>query len=256
MNSSFIYNNLKINYEPFPIGYFQPALPENFYKTLCDTFPDIGLFEYKEHLGHKYSLSETNNPENYHSFIQQNSIWQKFYNYVKSPDFIIEVVRLLENKNINLDLIPPGDLTSWKRKQEISRLVKKISLNKISLARHNLKTRFEFSALPASNGSIKPHTDAPNKLITLVLTITDSDSWDKKWGGGTEMNKPKDTSKNFNFLNDQLDFDEVQPLNCFDFNPNQCLLFVKTFNSWHCVRPMTGPEGVLRKTLTINIEEF
>jgi hypothetical protein len=33
------------------------------------------------------------------------------------------------------------------------------------------------------------------------------------------------------------------------------VIFVKTFNSWHSVRPMQGNgSGAMRKTLTINIE--
>ena len=35
--------------------------------------------------------------------------------------------------------------------------------------------------------------------------------------------------------------------------PNQAVLFVKTFNSLHCVRPMTGPAEAMRRTLTVNL---
>lgn len=43
-------------------------------------------------------------------------------------------------------------------------------------------------------------------------------------------------------------------IDTFEFTPNQAVMFVKTFNSWHSVRPMTGTDpSVLRKTLTINI---
>jgi len=36
--------------------------------------------------------------------------------------------------------------------------------------------------------------------------------------------------------------------------PNQCVLFVKTFNSLHSVRPMTAPaRETARRTLTINL---
>ena len=36
---------------------------------------------------------------------------------------------------------------------------------------------------------------------------------------------------------------------------NQCLMFVKTFNSLHSVRPIPEtPPTAIRKTLTINIE--
>ncbi len=44
-------------------------------------------------------------------------------------------------------------------------------------------------------------------------------------------------------------------LDTFEFTPNQAVVFVKTFNSWHSVRPMQGNGSTaMRKTLTINIE--
>ena len=55
----------------------------------------------------------------------------------------------------------------------------------------------------------------------------------------------------------QTDADNVlrEALDCYEFTPNQVVVFVKTFNSWHCVRPMTGHGSpAMRKTLTINIE--
>jgi hypothetical protein len=50
-------------------------------------------------------------------------------------------------------------------------------------------------------------------------------------------------------------FEEVEVLHTFEFLPNQCVLFVKTFNSLHSVRPMAvpGPRR-MRRTLTVNIE--
>jgi hypothetical protein len=56
-------------------------------------------------------------------------------------------------------------------------------------------------------------------------------------------------------MNHYLDFDDVEQLKTFPFVPNQCLVFIKTNNSWHAVWPMRGNDkSVLRKTLTINIE--
>ena len=44
-------------------------------------------------------------------------------------------------------------------------------------------------------------------------------------------------------------------LHTYEFRPNQAVVFVKTFNSWHSVRPMSAHGSkLLRKTLTINIE--
>jgi hypothetical protein len=56
-------------------------------------------------------------------------------------------------------------------------------------------------------------------------------------------------------VNSYLDFDDVTELKTFPFEPNQCLVFIKTNNSWHSVFPMTGNDRkILRKTVTINIE--
>jgi hypothetical protein len=47
----------------------------------------------------------------------------------------------------------------------------------------------------------------------------------------------------------------MEVLDTYEFGPNQLILFVKTFNSWHSVRPMKGKGSKqLRRTLTINIE--
>jgi hypothetical protein len=55
--------------------------------------------------------------------------------------------------------------------------------------------------------------------------------------------------------NAQAAFDEMEVLDTFEFTPNQVVVFVKTFNSWHSVQPMTGAGSpLMRKTLTINIE--
>jgi len=79
--------------------------------------------------------------------------------------------------------------------------------------------------------------------------------WDPSLGGGTDVNAPKDVRYSFNHLNRQAGFDDMGVLDTFAFTPNQAVVFVKTFNSWHSVRPMTGDgAGRMRKTLTINIE--
>jgi hypothetical protein len=56
-------------------------------------------------------------------------------------------------------------------------------------------------------------------------------------------------------MNAKAEFGEMEVIDTFDFTPNQAVIFVKTFNSWHSVRPMQGNgSGAMRRTLTINIE--
>ena len=56
-------------------------------------------------------------------------------------------------------------------------------------------------------------------------------------------------------MNGKAEFEDMEKLAVYEFEPNQCVLFVKTFNSWHCVRPMQGNgANAMRRSLTINIE--
>jgi hypothetical protein len=47
------------------------------------------------------------------------------------------------------------------------------------------------------------------------------------------------------------DFDKAAT---YPYRPNQCVLFLKSANSWHSVGPFTGSDQTLRKTVTVNIE--
>jgi hypothetical protein len=59
----------------------------------------------------------------------------------------------------------------------------------------------------------------------------------------------------YNEGNKYFDFEQVNTLKKMAFNPNQAVIFVKTWNSWHAVSPLHAPSGEnLRKTLTVNIE--
>ena len=67
--------------------------------------------------------------------------------------------------------------------------------------------------------------------------------------------RPIDPRQIFNRLNARGRFEDMEILDTYPFQPNQAVMFVKTFNSWHSVRPMTGMGSkAMRKTLTINIE--
>ena len=118
-----------------------------------------------------------------------------------------------------------------------------------------LEARFEFSALPADGGNLPPHTDAPTKIVTMIVSILEDGEWDEAYGGGTDVNWPKDETQDLQ--PDEPGRRASTRWRCshtYPFTPNQCVLFVKTFNSWHSVAPMHGPPGKLRRTLTINIE--
>lgn len=90
----------------------------------------------------------------------------------------------------------------------------------------------------------------------MIVPILREGEWDPSFGGGTEVNRPKVERHRFNRVNRLAGFEHMAVLDTYEFTPNQGVVFVKTLNSWHWVRPMTGRgSNALRKTLTINIEE-
>ena len=234
-------------YEPYPIGIIRNIFEPSLYARLVDTFPPGDLFRFMQYHGDKWSLSEVNHPELYYKFLRSNPDWNRLFNEVKSKDFIDQVLLALAQSKIDLGL------ASAARGGTLRRLRDRLLGRKSS---GRLRARFEFSMMSAQGGHILPHTDSPQKHITLVLSMVRPGEWDQAWGGGTDLMRPLDPSDNFNLLNRYLKFDQVDTIETMTYEPNQCVIFIKTFNSLHAVKPMTGPKDVMRRTLTVNIESI
>lgn len=245
----FSYDHLRFRYDPFPIGIAKPAIEDDLYRELITGYPPQELFAYLPKVGHKYSLSEKYNGEAYQRFIRSNAAWRELHAWIKSDRFIPAVMDVLKAHHIDLG---HKQLSDAKRALKTA---KNLVRGRSRPLPPRLSTRFEFSMLPADGGYIMPHTDAPSKIVTLIVSMAGADEWDPAFGGGTDVNRPKAPCLAFNQMNAQAGFDEMEVLDTFEFTPNQIVVFVKTFNSWHSVRPMTGSGSpLMRKTLTINIE--
>jgi hypothetical protein len=242
------YQGVKFDYEPYPVGLIVNVFDRDFYQALVASYPPMELFKYMASVGHKYALSEANNAGIYRRFLADHAAWGRFHTYIKSKQFIEHTLDMLKASNIDLNLGKYRVVTDRAGKRA----------NPLSTVRGvaELRARFEFSMMNAKGGHIRPHTDHPLKLVTLVFSMMPAGEWNPAWGGGTAVVWPKDRSRIYNQANKYLDFEQVEVLKEFPFQPNQALIFIKTFNSWHAVSPMTAPtDNALRKTLTVNIEK-
>ena len=122
----------------------------------------------------------------------------------------------------------------------------------MSVTADQLRTRFEFSLLPANGGLLRPHTDIPSKVITLVIGMPDDAGWGSSWGGGTDVLRQLDP------LGAYPDYGAPEgalvKAHTFDYQANQCVVFVKSEKSWHSVGPIHGDAGYWRRSVTINLE--
>lgn len=247
----FSFTQARFRYEPYPIGIVRPIMEEGRYRQYVESFPPIELFEHLPKFGNKYSLSEKYNSHHYEKFIKSQPLWRDLHAWIKSDAFIDAVDGMLRAHHIDIGL----DRHRASGLERTRKALRYLARGRWPCLPPPLRTRFEFSALPADGGEVLPHTDTPRKLVTLIVSMVADGEWKPEYGGGTEVNRAKNVRHAYNWLNRQVPFDEIETLDVFPFEPNQCVVFVKTFNSLHCVRPMTvNGSRALRRTLTINIE--
>ncbi len=241
------FERMRLDYEPYPVGLIPGVLDDEVYGELLAAYPPMELFRYMPKLGNKYSLSSSNHPKLYYRFLGDCPVWARFHDYILGRDFIEQTFEALAAAHIDLG-IRRYRVVSGKRSNHSNPLSRLMRTTELS-------ARFEFSMMNGVGGHIRPHTDTQRKIITFVFTMVGDGEWDAGWGGGTAVVRPKDPALSFNRVNRYLEFEDVEVVKTFPFDPNQALIFVKTFNSWHAVTPMTAPgEDRLRKTITVNIE--
>lgn len=247
------FENLKLDYEPYPIGVARPVLNEQDYAEMVASFPTFEQLKGRDHIGKQYVLSETVRGPLYRKIVSATPVWQRFHDYIKSEAFLVELLGSLRAGGVDLELSPRA-VSTWKRVKLATR-----TLFSRRPPKHvpTLSSRFIFAAMPTDGGNIRPHTDHAAKAITLVLPIVGPEGWDESLGGGTSVVWPKDKTRIYNQRNVNYDFEDFETLRTYPFGANQALVFIKTFNSWHAVWPMTGHDPkALRKTVVINVEAY
>jgi len=243
-------DNLHFRYEPFPIGQMVPMVDAAQYQQMLEHWPKQELFVYLPRLGNKYSLSGKCNGRQFRHVIRRTPIWSRFDKWVTSPDFIAEIMGTLQNNHIDL-----GYREGVSRTRQTLKNLMATLRGRPSHRGARFSASWEFQMMPADGGHILPHTDTPSKIVTITLAVVQAEQWSPAIGGGIDINRPKDVRKSYNQLNRQAAFEDMDVLDTFEFLPNSGVIFVKTFNSWHSVRPMRGstPE-LMRRNLIINIK--
>jgi len=239
-----------IRYEPYPLVILRPAVEPRFYDELCDAYPDISLFGTHPKYDYKLTLSEKFGKRNYHRFIRENGPWGRFHGWLKSDEFIRGTVDFLESCGIDLDV----DRSFESASRRLGRVLGAVTAGRLPSLAPRLRSRFEFSVLKADGGEVEPHTDTPKKMITLVVSMIKDGEWNSALGG-LDVNRARDARYSFNWNNRKVPWESVEVLETIPFVPNQCMMFVKTFNSLHSVRRMQERGSLaLRKSVTIVIE--
>lgn len=101
---------------------------------------------------------------------------------------------------------------------------------------------------------VSPHCDAARKLATQIFYFNTDEDWRPEWGGQILI---LDSQRRFR-THSGPGFDELKVAASIEPLGNGSLLFQRTPHSWHGVRPLECPAGVLRRLfiVTVNIPSF
>lgn len=99
--------------------------------------------------------------------------------------------------------------------------------------------------------SVSPHCDQKDKLAAHIFYLN-TDDWRPEWGGETLI---LDSGRRFS-CRSAPDFDDFDRVIASNGVGNRSLLFSRTNHSWHGVRPITCPEGALRKIFLVAIKRL
>lgn len=108
--------------------------------------------------------------------------------------------------------------------------------------------RFHWHYTP--NGcSVSPHCDAVWKLGSHIFYLNTAEDWRPEWGGETQV---LDDRGRFSPRSAPA-FEEFDRALTSESIGNRSLLFIRSGNSWHGVRPIDCPDGALRKVFIVVI---
>lgn len=97
--------------------------------------------------------------------------------------------------------------------------------------------------------SVSPHCDARRKLGSHLFYLTTPSNWKREWGGETVL---LDDGGRFSYQSAPA-LQEFGDVITTETVGNRSLLFMRTNHSWHAVRELTQPEGILRMLFTVVI---
>jgi hypothetical protein len=97
--------------------------------------------------------------------------------------------------------------------------------------------------------SVSPHCDALRKRATHIFYFNTAADWHDDWGGHVLIQDDEGKLSR----RSAPGFDDLKVAATVDPRGNGSLLFQRTAHSWHAVRPLGCPPGVLRKLFLVTV---
>ena len=231
--------------DPFCFFYIDDYLPADLYQALLDNYPDSSNYRFNEE--GKMGFRSSEDPEAIDRYCDANPDWREVTDFFGSDRFLADLRETFAGP-----LRQARGLAAYRpwvncTRREVPRNWLRYQLQE------PVRTTFQFSMLPR-DAVVAPHSDAPRKLVSLLLYFRDRD-WQDAWGGGTEFYAPLDPERARGWgATDRIAFEEFKTLGTTPFTGNRLAGFVRCAHSYHGVPPLSCPSDRTRKALLINIK--
>jgi hypothetical protein len=235
----------RVRLEPFCFFSVDDYLPADLYETLQARYP-AGT-EYSSNPEGKLGFRSSVDPEGVDRFCAEEPLWGRLVRFFRSDEFLEDLRRTLAEP---LRRARPG----WPGRRPWYNANRSVPNNGLRyLVQEPVTTTFEFSQL-SRDAVVAPHSDAPRKLVTLLLYFRDPE-WRDDWGGGTEYYAPLDPVRARSWgATERIPFEEFKSIGSTGYVANRLAGFVRAPNSYHGVLPVTCPAGLSRRAFMINVK--
>ena len=234
-----------VSTDPFCFFYVDDYLPADLYQRLLESYPDQS--NYRFNTEGKMGFRSSEDPEAVGRYCDAHPEWRGLIDFFGSDAFLADL-----RATVATPLVQARGWAGHRRWLNCTN--RQVPGNPLRYwLQEPVRTTFQFSMLPR-DAAVVPHSDAPRKLVSLLLYFRDRD-WQDAWGGGTEFYAPLDPERARGWgPTDRIAFEEFKTIGSTPFAANRLAGFVRCASSYHGVPPLGCPPGRTRKALLINIK--
>jgi len=235
----------RIRTDPFCFFQVDDYLPPDLYRALLESYPDDSNYRFNSE--GKMGFRSSEDPEAIGAYCDAHPEWRRLIDFFGSDAFLADL-----RATFTKPLAQARGLAG--RRPWLNCTSRKAPDNPLRYQlQEPVKTTFQFSMLPR-DAVVVPHSDAPRKLVSLLLYFRDPD-WQDAWGGGTEFYAPLDPERARRWgATDRIPFEQFKTIGSTGFAGNRLAGFVRCASSYHGVPPLACPPGRTRKALLINVK--
>jgi hypothetical protein len=229
-------SEIRLFNDPFLYGYVDHYLPEDLYHRLSEAFIDPATHPNLNVLARGKKRVVFCAPPVPDFIAGASLLWAEAIGAITSHAFLVDCGTWLRE---HAPLAPQPEV------------YRSLMDERLKIDPRCLGMQCEFSTMQ-DGVLLPPHSDSTDKVISFILYFAPPE-WRPEWGGATEIYEPRDPRHRGNWSNVFLPASDMRTVFRSRFEPNRLFFFVKGYNAWHGVSPVTAPAAMQRRSFNFSL---